>query len=209
MGHEAMLDGAAMGLLKEKLEAKHRWSEAARRFRQESRGRQQDEPWPTRADVAQEEWADPEQVGDLGNADDDVVFAPEDEDQSASRVGVPTPWAVARHKEVEAWNRLEALMRDRSKEDWPPTSADDWEWSELWDEMVRAEFESRRKVLEPDQGDRASPDFNPEIAEWERHWPSEPPKRSKEEPQAAASGPPSRAVLAIRVVKQWIWRRKP
>lgn len=185
---------------------------AALRFHEVRRYRL-DEPWPAREDVAQEEWPERDQVGDLGNAEDEVQFAPEDYGDSDHSVGAPTPWAVARHKEAEAWNRLETLMRMRANEEWTPTSQDDWEWKEVWDQMVRAEAESRSKRWEPDRDDPAAPESSPEIADWQRHWPddeagSDQALNEAKAPKDDEPGPSSPMVMAMTVVKKWIWRRK-
>jgi hypothetical protein len=78
-------------------------------------------------------------------------------------------------------------------------------WLKAWEDMARSEAEPK-KGHEPDDVDPASPEANPEIADWEAHWPSsgyEADGADAAKPSAALSWP----VEVVVKVKRFIFRK--
>lgn len=124
---------------------------------------------------------DAELVGDLGNETDDELVLREIDRITSSpelwqRFG-PTLRALDRQRYVFAAARMRELriaaieaalaMKRKSK----PAPMAEPNWQDIWDATER-EAERRSKAYEPDDCDPASPEANPEIADWEAHWPS-------------------------------------
>jgi len=79
--------------------------------------------------------------------------------------------AMQRQDELRALTRQRAaLVASFGCEPRPPAPQD--EWRRLWDDMER-DAAAPKLGFEPSEADPQSPDANPEIAEWERHWPSQ------------------------------------
>lgn len=143
---------------------------------------------------------DAELVGDLGNeADEELVLREIDRITSSPdlwrRFG-PTLRALDRQRYVFAAARMRELriaaieaalaMKRKPK----PAPMAEPNWQDIWDATER-EAERRSKAYEPDDCDPASPEANPEIAEWEAHWPSAEP---------ASTPNPSQAEPCIEIV---------
>lgn len=80
-------------------------------------------------------------------------------------------------------------------------------WQDLWDATERG-AELPRKGYEPDTSDPATPEANPEIADWEAHWPSD--GGAHERPVPGTLNPNSTEpsiVIVIRGLKRLISRK--
>lgn len=163
-----------------------------------------------------------EMVGDLGNDADDTDEAEQMWRDINRMTSSPELWrrfgpvlrALDRQRYVLAAARIRAhriaaieaalaVKSKREREQKKPEPS----WQDLWDATERG-AELPRKGYEPDTSDPTTPEANPEIADWEAHWPSE--DGAHVEPASdtlnSESTEPS-IVIVIRGLKRLIFRK--
>jgi hypothetical protein len=184
----------------------------------------QPEQLPHRLDGAKDQPLDDdiELVGDLGNAADGGDAREEMWSEIRHMTATPEMWrrfgpvlrALDRQRYVLAAARIRAqriaaiesalTMKKKSEAKRPAEPS----WQDLWDAAER-DAELPKKGYEPDVSDPATPEANPEIADWEAHWPADAtdvPRVETQAPLDPRSTEP-RIVIVIRGIKKLMLRK--